>query len=244
MVFDTNGGLLVAQADGNNPENRGVLRIDIAAGTEKFLAHGFVEPSALTLDTNGEIVVTDWSTDAVVHVNHQGATRVLSRGHLIIHPVAIARDRNNNYVVVTNYGQIVLVDSDNGAQHPLFEPDVLYPSHIVSVPNGKKTLAIGEGPSTTALTAASRIITPGISSVTPNPFNPTTRIRFGVVHEGQVDLTVFDVAGRVVERLVHENMPAGDHEVTWNASGLASGVYFARLTTPEGNYTTKVAVMK
>jgi hypothetical protein len=39
-------------------------------------------------------------------------------------------------------------------------------------------------------------------------------------------------------------MPAGDHEVTWDAGGIASGVYFARLTTPEGSYTTKLVVMK
>jgi len=87
-------------------------------------------------------------------------------------------------------------------------------------------------------------IIPGIASVTPNPFNPTTRIRFGVVHEGPVDLTVYDVAGRVVERLVHDTMPAGNHEVTWSAGGVASGVYFARLTSPEGNHTTKLVVMK
>jgi hypothetical protein len=87
-------------------------------------------------------------------------------------------------------------------------------------------------------------IVPGIASVTPNPFNPTTRIRFGVVQEGSIDLTVYDVAGRVVEHLVHETMPAGDHEVTWDAGGIASGVYFARLTTPEGSYTTKLVVMK
>jgi len=87
-------------------------------------------------------------------------------------------------------------------------------------------------------------IVPGIVSVSPNPFNPTTRIRFGVLLEGPVDLTVYDVAGRVVERLVHQTMPAGRHEAIWNANGTASGVYFVRLATPEGEYTYKLVMMK
>jgi hypothetical protein len=86
--------------------------------------------------------------------------------------------------------------------------------------------------------------TPGIATVTPNPFNPVATIRFGVVNEGIVDLAVYDVAGRLVARLVHESMPAGNHDVTWDAGGVASGVYFARLTTPDGTFTRKLVVTK
>ena len=68
----------------------------------------------------------------------------------------------------------------------------------------------------------------------PNPFNPTTTIRFQLPSDGPVRLEVFDVNGRLVSRLKHESMTAGLHEVTWNGTGtrgnpLASGVYFYRL---------------
>jgi hypothetical protein len=92
--------------------------------------------------------------------------------------------------------------------------------------------------------ASTRPVTPGIASVNPNPFNPATRIHFGVVQGGAVDLVVYDVAGRLVARLVHQTLPAGGHEVMWEAGDIASGVYFARLQTPDGTYTHKLVVTK
>jgi len=87
-------------------------------------------------------------------------------------------------------------------------------------------------------------IVAGIASVTPNPFNPVTTIRFGVVTAGTVDLTVFDVAGRLVAHLAHGAMPAGEHAIVWEADGVASGVYFARLTTPDGTWTRKLVIAR
>ena len=74
----------------------------------------------------------------------------------------------------------------------------------------------------------------------PNPFNPKTKIRFSVPtqsgRDGQVSgssdvkLTVFDILGREVAVLVNERKAAGDYEVSFDAAGLASGVYVYRLT--------------
>ena len=63
----------------------------------------------------------------------------------------------------------------------------------------------------------------------PNPFNPTTRLRFAISEPGFVQMSVFDVLGREVADPVHQSMTAGQYTVTFNASGLASGVYFYRL---------------
>ncbi len=63
----------------------------------------------------------------------------------------------------------------------------------------------------------------------PNPFNPTTSIRFQIMKSSQVELKVFDILGREVATLVDERLPAGTHETTFNAKGLASGVYLYRL---------------
>lgn len=63
----------------------------------------------------------------------------------------------------------------------------------------------------------------------PNPFNPVTRIGYVLPGETWVRLDVYDVGGRRIERLLDRIMPAGEHQVVWDASGLPSGVYFYRL---------------
>jgi hypothetical protein len=63
----------------------------------------------------------------------------------------------------------------------------------------------------------------------PNPFNPTTVIRFDLTSSHVTRLTVFDVLGREVAVLVDGEMPAGSHSVRFDASGLATGVYLYRL---------------
>ncbi|MBI4535852.1 MAG: T9SS type A sorting domain-containing protein [Ignavibacteriae bacterium] len=64
----------------------------------------------------------------------------------------------------------------------------------------------------------------------PNPFNPVTRIRYGLAEPSFVSLRVFDVVGIEVTSLVNEKQGAGTHEVLFNASHLASGVYLYRIT--------------
>jgi len=68
----------------------------------------------------------------------------------------------------------------------------------------------------------------------PNPFNPATTIRFRLQVSGFTSLKVYDMFGREVAVLVNETLPAGDHEVEWDAEGVASGVYFYKLVA--GNF--------
>ena len=63
----------------------------------------------------------------------------------------------------------------------------------------------------------------------PNPFNPITHFGFRIADFGFVSLKVYDVLGREVRTLVNENLQAGSYERTFDATGLASGVYFYRL---------------
>ncbi|MFP8488581.1 invasin domain 3-containing protein [Gracilimonas sp. Q87] len=78
----------------------------------------------------------------------------------------------------------------------------------------------------------------------PNPFNPTTTIRFAVPIEGPVQLDVYDILGRKVTQLIDQNYQAGFHEVNWNAGSLASGIYIYRLSTEGGVLTKKMTLVK
>ncbi len=63
----------------------------------------------------------------------------------------------------------------------------------------------------------------------PNPFNPTTTIQYQLPTDSRVSVKVYDVLGREVTALVNEDRPAGYHDVRWDASNIASGVYFYRI---------------
>ena len=65
-----------------------------------------------------------------------------------------------------------------------------------------------------------------ISQNYPNPFNPSTSISFGLPEASQVKLSVYNLLGETVDVLVNSDMSAGFHSVNWNASNLASGIYF------------------
>ena len=69
----------------------------------------------------------------------------------------------------------------------------------------------------------------------PNPFNPTTNIRFEIPQVGFVSLKVYDLLGREVTTLLNEKLNPGRYERSFNGKGLASGVYFYRLTA--GTFT-------
>jgi hypothetical protein len=83
----------------------------------------------------------------------------------------------------------------------------------------------------------------------PNPFNPTTRIRFELPVSVAVSLAVYDVSGRVVKRLVDTTMPAGRHEVAWHGrndagQAVASGVYFYRIQAGDFIDTKRMVLLK
>ncbi len=78
----------------------------------------------------------------------------------------------------------------------------------------------------------------------PNPFNPVTVIRFQIPKDGDVTLEVYDMLGQRVVILANGRMSAGEHEVTWDATGMASGLYLYRLTTSDENLTRRMMLVK
>jgi hypothetical protein len=78
----------------------------------------------------------------------------------------------------------------------------------------------------------------------PNPFNPSTTINFSVPSSEFVTLKVFDVLGNEVATLVNEEKPVGSYEVNFNASNLASGIYFYTLQAGKFTETKKLILLK
>jgi hypothetical protein len=83
----------------------------------------------------------------------------------------------------------------------------------------------------------------------PNPFNPSTTIRYSLASRQRVRIDVFDVSGARVATLVNDIKPAGQQQITWwglNANGarVASGVYLIRMVTAEGAFTRKAVMVK
>jgi hypothetical protein len=78
----------------------------------------------------------------------------------------------------------------------------------------------------------------------PNPFNPTTHFGFGIADFGFVSLIVYDALGKAVATVVNENLKPGKYEVAFDATHLASGVYYYRLRANSFLETKKFVVLR
>ena len=78
----------------------------------------------------------------------------------------------------------------------------------------------------------------------PNPFNPSTKINFYLPKSSNVRLTIYDIAGREVKELLNNQMSSGSHSVTFDASGLASGIYIYRLQAENFAQTKKMVLLR
>ena len=78
----------------------------------------------------------------------------------------------------------------------------------------------------------------------PNPFNPTTTIRYQISTSAPVSLQVYDIIGRSVATLVNEVQQPGTYTIQFDASGLSSGVYFLRMQTNDFSGIQKLTLIK
>ena len=78
----------------------------------------------------------------------------------------------------------------------------------------------------------------------PNPFNPVTKISFGIVKQGFVTLKVFNMLGKEVETLVNKELKPGTYEATFRGDNLASGVYFYKLISNDFSETKRMMLVK
>lgn len=78
----------------------------------------------------------------------------------------------------------------------------------------------------------------------PNPFNPVTQIYFNIPVEGNVLITVFNIAGQKVSELINEYKSAGSYKIDFNGSNFASGIYYYRIEAGSFSQVRKMILLK
>jgi hypothetical protein len=104
------------------------------------------------------------------------------------------------------------------------------------VPEGSILFKIGNN--------SDEIITYELFSNYPNPFNPSTTIKYSIPQSSIVVIKIFDVIGNEIETLVSEEKSVGTYEVNWNAINIPSGIYFYKLQAGSFIETKKMVLMK
>ena len=84
----------------------------------------------------------------------------------------------------------------------------------------------------------------GLSQNYPNPFNPTTKINYSVPVDGFVSISIFNILGEKVTTLVNANVKAGNYELTFDATNLASGMYLYRMESGDFVSIKKMMILK
>jgi len=87
-------------------------------------------------------------------------------------------------------------------------------------------------------------VTFGLRQNFPNPFNPSTTIRYVVEVAGHVRLHVYDALGRTVATLVDRKQDPGEYTLEWRAERVASGVYYCRLSSGSRNMTISMVLVR
>jgi hypothetical protein len=78
----------------------------------------------------------------------------------------------------------------------------------------------------------------------PNPFNPTTTVKFAVAKPGNVTIAVYNMLGQKVATLVNGYYQPGSYAATWDASGMASGVYFYKIVAGDFTAVKKMTLLR
>jgi len=93
------------------------------------------------------------------------------------------------------------------------------------------------------------LLTPQLHGNYPNPFNPTTTISFSLPEEQKIDLTIYNIKGQRVKRLINGQLTSGQHSMIWdgkdtNGKSVSTGIYFYRLKTGKKEMSRKMLLLK
>lgn len=179
---------------------------------------------------NGNVRL-DWTTGAERENDHFEIQR--SSGHDGWTQIANV-DGQGTVSYATHYNFV-----DNGVEN-----GVNYRYRLIAVDMSGQSGVVGEEVLATPNEDAGLPAEFALHPCYPNPFNPTTSIRFDIPEASRVLLTVFDVNGRQVATLVNGNLAANSYTVSFDAANLSSGTYFYRLEAGSFTSIRKMLLLK
>jgi mannose/cellobiose epimerase-like protein (N-acyl-D-glucosamine 2-epimerase family) len=160
-------------------------------------------------------------------------------------PDVVEKHYAMNPLTCTDPRIVIASVMQDGAEYPLVDKS----NRIITVPAG----AGGKFAVTYAIAGATDVASRSKQELPaefalrqnyPNPFNPSTVIAFSLPSEARVTLAVYDMLGRCVATLVNNTMGPGEHQVTWNAQSLPSGVYIYRVHAGAWSASKKLILSK
>jgi len=83
-----------------------------------------------------------------------------------------------------------------------------------------------------------------LSAAYPNPFNPSTTISYTLANTANINLSVYNISGQLIEKLKNGYQDAGNYEIVWDASEQPSGIYLLRLQSEHESFNQKLMLMK
>ncbi len=148
-------------------------------------------------------------------------------------PIDSSSGINYTWLSKDNYS-IANIESQSGEKNPEFTQS----SYFMRLKSSSIPTAISENQNSVFINQFT------LEQNYPNPFNPATAITYTIGKAGYVKLSIYDSAGRLVQTLINQYQNSGKYSIRWNASGLASGIYYYRIQTPRFTEMKKAALLK
>ena len=239
-------------------EIRGQLDLATGVGFSVQLDGGHENPAVSAAGTgSGFAILNGERNDLRYRFTYQGLTGVLSAGG---HFHLAGPGRNGGVakgIAVSGGPASGTVDGDwstvdatqpltDVAKDSLFAGNVYVNFHTATNPGGEiRGQLVFPGSQTTSVSREALTSPAGfvLGQNYPNPFNPSTVIPFGISTPGGIALEVYNVLGQRVAVLVDGHLEPGVYNVTFNAKGLASGMYVYRLTSTSGQALTRTFML-
>jgi hypothetical protein len=184
------------------------------------------------LDVDGDGLV-----DLALHFGEAELQQILTSSDELDGPVSLHYvAKGENYLVEDVLSLSMDFNLDNARHRDRRDGDI-----EVADPLPRDAEALSKGSAPARVTQ--------LVGIVPNPFNPSTTVRFELKQAGPVQVVVYNLQGGVVRTLVNEPYGAGEHSVTWNGrddggSPVASGTYFVRFISQGVSSTMKAALIK
>ena len=230
---------------------------DLTAGTSRTLA----DVSQIVF-TRGALIALDASTTDLGKISntmpHRDTTFTLRNIGFASDSLTLILDPINvipETAVSVSPTSFFIVPGDSQKVTFNIQPQLLVPQYYQSIITVQPKSGLGQGSLSKSFTF--QIVTASAVSTStempkefvlgqnfPNPFNPSTTIRYGLPNSSHVTLTVFNTLGQQVAILQNGEQEAGYHEVKFEGSGLSSGVYFYRIEAGSFVQTRKLLLIR